>query len=102
MGLLDYDLLVIGGGGFGVGRAKMFSTCISYSAKEIFTGFVGGEVSVLPPIPRLVLLSFLFPSVRGSGKRSYKRMALVAMATKMPSEMGSLARSAFFRPSSSC
>ena len=67
MGILDCELLVIGGGGGGVGRAKILATFISCSAKAVFMGFVGGEVSVLPLSPRFVLIIFLFPGVCGSG-----------------------------------
>ena len=46
----------------------IFFPCISCSAKAIFKGFVSGKVSILPLIPRFVLISFLFPGVRGSGE----------------------------------
>ena len=68
MGILYCDLLVIGGGCGSVGRAKILANCISCSAKAIFTGFVGGEESVLPLSPRFFLVSFLFPGVRDSGE----------------------------------
>ena len=68
MELLDCDLLVIGGGGGGVGHAKILAPCISCSRKAIFTEFIGGKVSVLPLIPRLVLVSLIFPGVHGSGE----------------------------------
>ena len=97
MRLLDFDLLVIGEGGGGVGCARMLATCISCSAKAIFTVFVGGEVSVLPLSPNFVPISFSSQASVAWRKRSDARMALVAMTKNMSSEMGSLARAAFFR-----
>ena len=65
---MGISLLVIGGGGGGVDCAKTMATYISCSAKVIFTGFVGGKVSVLLLRPRFIFISFLFPGVHGSGE----------------------------------
>ena len=96
MGLLDYDLLVIGGGGGGVVRAKILAPCISCNVKAIFMVSVGGDVTVLPLRPRLVLVSFSSQASVARGKQLDARMDLVAMTTNMFTEMGSLARAAFF------
>ena len=67
MEILDFDLLIMGGGGGGVGRAKFLAPCISFSVKVIFKGLVGCKVSVLSLRPRLVLVIFLLPGIRGLG-----------------------------------
>ena len=89
MGLLDCDLLVIVGGGGGVGRAKILATCISCNVKAIFTGFVGGEVSVLHSTQILSSSVFSSQASVAWGKRSDARMALVSIVTNMSSEIGS-------------
>ena len=48
MAVLEGDFIITVGGGGGIGRAKVIDTCITCSTKEIFVGFMGGEVGLSP------------------------------------------------------
>ena len=67
MGILEGDFMVIGGGGGGVGHAKIMATCIYCSSKVIFAGFISGKVSFFPLWPRLLRIFLLFPWVSCMG-----------------------------------
>ena len=46
--VLEGDLTVTGGGGGGIGRAKVMATYITCNTKAFFAGIVGSKVGFFP------------------------------------------------------